>query len=90
MYIAIILALALSATSSSVREQLAAPVENGDIGFLRALNNFFGCKEWSDTECIECSAGYFFNDNKICCEVTPQCKKFNRGVGICEECYLGY
>ena len=83
--------LILSAFSeNTIREKLSAPVENGDLAFLRALNNYFGCKTWEDGECTECSSNYIFNDNKICSQVTPQCKKFNRAVGICEECYLGY
>ena len=55
MLLLLFLALIGLATPSSIREQLAAPVENGDLGFLRALNNFFGCKTWGDVECIECS-----------------------------------
>ena len=29
-------------------KMLSAPVEDGDIAFLRALNNYFGCKTWVD------------------------------------------
>lgn len=90
MSISLLVFLVLAAQSAIIDEQLATPVEGGDLAFLRALNNYFGCKIWGDTSCLECSANYFFNDNKICSVVVPQCKKFNRGVGICEECYLGY
>ena len=60
------------------------PVENGDTNFLRAINSYYGCKTWNGGNCVECSEGYSFNDNKMCRKVPEQCKKFNRGVGICE------
>lgn len=71
-------------------EKLSKPVEGGDLNFLRALNNYFGCKTWANQQCTECSPQYIFNDNKICSQVPPQCQKFNRAVGICEHCYTGY
>ena len=60
-------------TSTSVlSEQDLANTE-----LMKVLNNYFGCKTWSDGVCVECSARYYFNNEGICCEVKPQCRVFN-------------
>ena len=86
----LLLCFTLGANCANIKEILSAPVPNGDLNFLRALNNFYGCKTWGDVACLECSAGYFFNDKRICSQVSIYCKNFNRAVGVCEQCYLGY
>lgn len=45
----LILLIAGISSSSTIDELLLTPVENGDLSFLRALNNYFGCKTWVDT-----------------------------------------
>ena len=57
---------------------------------MKVLNNYFGCKTWTDGICTECSKNFYFNAKGICCEVKPECKNFNRQAGICEGCYQGY
>lgn len=69
---------------------LATPTEFNNPEFVKALNNYFGCKTLKNDVCIECSDHYYFNKNGICCEVSPQCKTFNQDVGICEQCYEGF
>jgi hypothetical protein len=34
---------------------------------MKVLNNYFGCKTWSNGICIECSERYYFNAKGICC-----------------------
>lgn len=57
---------------------------------MALLNNYFGCKTWVDGVCTECSENYWKNQNGVCCEVKPECRVFNRDVGICEGCYQGW
>ena len=52
--------------------------------------NYYGCKTWVKNECVECSVGYYFNKNGVCCEVPTLCKEFNRAEGLCITCYQGY
>lgn len=39
---------------------------------------------------MECSQGYVFNKQGVCCAVDKFCQQFNTDVGICENCYTGY
>jgi hypothetical protein len=64
--------------------------EYNDPNFIKVIDNYFGCKNWTDGNCVECSKGYVFNTNGICCEVDQYCQQFNTAVGICEVCYTGY
>jgi hypothetical protein len=52
--------------------------------------NYYGCKTWVKNQCTECSQGYYFNKNGVCCEVPSLCSQFNRAEGICLACYQGY
>lgn len=61
-----------------------------DPALLKELNNYFGCKVWSEDSCLQCSERYFFNKNGVCCEVQGTCEQFNALEGICEVCYEGY
>lgn len=65
---------------------------NGSVPLsdLITVANYFGCKTWNKSLCTECSQGYSFNQNGVCCEVDTYCSKFNTAVGICEGCYQGY
>lgn len=64
--------------------------EYSDPNFLKLIDNYFGCKTWSDGYCVECSASYAFNKNGICCSIDKHCKNFNTEVGVCQNCYEGY
>ena len=64
--------------------------EYQDPNFLKIIDNYFGCKTWKDGFCVECSGGFIFNKNGVCCEVDRHCEIFNRDVGVCEQCYNGY
>ena len=57
---------------------------------LTTLNNYFGCKVWSEGSCLQCSDRFFFNKNGVCVEVQGTCQQFNSKEGICEKCYEGY
>lgn len=57
---------------------------------LVTVANYYGCKTWSKDQCLECSKGYFFNKNGVCCEVSPLCSQFNVAEGVCQACYQGY
>jgi hypothetical protein len=64
--------------------------EYQDPNFLKILSNYFGCKTWQNGSCVECSGGYIFNKNGVCCLIDLNCKIFNRAVGVCENCYTGF
>lgn len=64
--------------------------EYNDPNFLKLIDNYFGCKNWTDGGCVECSSSYIFNKQGVCCLVDTQCQQFNSDVGICELCYTGY
>lgn len=52
--------------------------------------NYYGCKTWDKDLCTQCSDGFYFNKNGVCCEVPTLCSQFNRAEGICLACYQGY
>lgn len=64
--------------------------EYNDPEFIKLIDNYFGCKTWTDGVCTECSQGYVFNNNGICCSIDAHCQQYNSAVGICENCYEGY
>lgn len=39
---------------------------------------------------MKCSKGYYFDENRRCKIVDPQCKNFDHLQKICKMCYLGY
>jgi hypothetical protein len=43
--------------------------EYNDPNFIKLIDNYFGCKNWTDGNCVECSTGYVFNSKGICCVV---------------------
>ena len=61
-----------------------------DTAFVTTINNYYGCKVWSNNDCVECSARYAFNAKGICCEIDSHCEQFNLKQGVCEQCYEGY
>ena len=61
-----------------------------NTALLTTLNNYFGCKVWSNDACLQCSDRYYFNSKGVCCEVQGTCQQFNSQQGICEKCYEGY
>lgn len=64
--------------------------EYQDPNFLRTIDNYFGCKTWQNGNCLECSHGYIFNNNGVCCLIDRNCEIFNIAVGVCERCYTGF
>jgi len=44
----------------------------------------------SDSKCVNCSRGFYFNNNHVCTEIDPKCKSFNIETLICGACYSGY
>ena len=75
---------------------------NGDFSSLDAVSgqvplsdlitvaNYYGCKTWAKDQCLECSNGYSFNKNGVCCQISDLCSQFNKAEGVCQACYQGY
>jgi hypothetical protein len=75
----IALAIALLLSVALAQGNLALSSFNGDfssfdsasasvpLSALVNVANYYGCKTWSKDQCLECSAGYFFNKNGVCC-----------------------
>ena len=42
---------------------------SGQIPLSSLINvaNYYGCKTWAKDQCVECSNGYSFNKNGVCC-----------------------
>lgn len=47
--------------------------EYSDPNFIKLIDNYFGCKTWEEGNCVECSQGYIFNKQGICCEIDAYC-----------------
>ena len=90
MFRCILLLAILLVGSVSAQQMQLSQEQLSDPALLVQLNNYFGCKVWSDDSCIECSDRYYFNKNGVCCEVQGTCQQFNLQEGICEKCYEGY
>ena len=69
-YLLLVLLLVVSVTADSY--QLSEEQLN-DPALLVQLNNYFGCKVWSEDVCLQCSERYFFNKNGVCVEVQGTC-----------------
>lgn len=92
-----ILLIALTSSQIVNLSQIFTPQTQATLGpeyqsadFLKKIDNYFGCKTWQQGLCIECSFGYIFNNNGVCCEIDRNCETFNRDVGVCEHCYTGF
>ena len=50
-----------------------------------------GCKtwDWNNQVCLECSARWVFNQNKVCVQVADNCAQYN-AAGVCTSCYKGF
>ena len=48
-----------------------------------------GCRIWENNECIECSARWHFDDDRICQQVSDNCRTWDNG-GKCLTCYRGF
>jgi hypothetical protein len=57
---------------------------------MGVLNNYFGCKTWTDGLCTECSTNFYFNQQHICCAVPSTCQIFDIQSELCTQCYPGY
>ena len=53
-------------------------------------SNYLGCRTWSNGVCQQCSAGYYFDNLRVCRQIDPNCRQFNTQAVICEDCYTGY
>ena len=74
-YLLLVLLLLVGGIAAQTHELTAEQLS--DPALLIQLNNYFGCKVWSDDSCIECSERYYFNKNGVCCEVQGTCQQFN-------------
>lgn len=86
----LVLVLLLLVGSVTTQELQLTEAQLQDTALLTQLNNYFGCKVWSEDSCLECSQRFYFNKNGVCCEVQGTCEQFNTQEGICEKCYEGY
>lgn len=48
------------------------------------------CFRFENGRCQECAERFFFNANRVCEQVDPNCKDFNRTNGFCTECFTGF
>lgn len=49
------------------------------------------CIQYQGTRCIQCSSGYFLNQETQKCEqLDPYCKTHNLSNGRCTSCYGGF
>jgi len=72
------------------QDYILTSAELDNAALMTQLNNYFGCKVWSEDSCLQCSDRFFFNKNGVCCEVQGTCQQFNSKEGVCERCYEGY
>ncbi len=54
------------------------------------VNFSYGCKNFVNGICQECSNGFYFDAFGICQKIDLYCLQFNQQAGICENCYPGY
>lgn len=80
-YLFVVLLLLLAPFAS--QEITLSAEELKDTALLTQLNNYFGCKVWSNDACLQCSDRYYFNNKGVCCEVQGTCQQFNSQQGIC-------
>ena len=40
--------------------------------------------------CVKCSFGYYFDANRLCVQMNPNCKTFDEAKSLCTECYSGH
>lgn len=86
----------------SLSEDLTLSSFNGDFSSFDAVSgqvplsdlitvaNYYGCRTWAKDQCLECSNGYSFNKNGVCCQISDLCSQFNKAEGVCQACYQGY
>ena len=49
------------------------------------------CRSFNkDNVCLNCSNGYYFNQEKVCTQVNPNCKTFDYSTLLCTQCYNGF
>lgn len=48
------------------------------------------CAEFSQGACTKCSVGFIFNSNRVCSQVSSDCKTFVAASGLCSSCYFGF
>ncbi len=39
---------------------------------------------------MNCSKGYYFDSNKVCKQLDPNCKSYDQTKYVCSDCYFGY
>ena len=51
-----------------------------------------GCRtwDWENQVCLECSARWVFNEQRVCVPVNDNCATFDNANGACLSCYKGY
>lgn len=48
------------------------------------------CRRFENNVCVECSERFYFNANRRCQQVDPDCKDYNRVSGACISCFTGF
>lgn len=44
----------------------------------------------SNNLCLNCSKGFYFNQNKVCTQINSNCRSFDLTSLVCTACYSGY
>lgn len=58
---------------------------------MAQATDIFCVRKSANGACIECSAGYYYDqDETICKYVDPLCKSYDNNNGRCTDCYDGY
>lgn len=48
------------------------------------------CASWVNKKCVKCSPQSYFNFDKVCVMVNPDCKTYMQSNGNCLSCFSGY
>lgn len=48
------------------------------------------CAKFTNSKCVQCSRGFYFNANKVCTQIDPLCSTFDSKSSQCFSCYTGY
>jgi hypothetical protein len=64
---------------------------DGTCQIGKAIATIANCNQMdSNGNCLKCSFGYYFNQNKQCIQIDPNCKDYNQTSYKCVGCYPGF
>lgn len=69
----LLLVLLLLAGQTVAQNYTLSAAELNNTVLITQLNNYFGCKVWDQDSCLQCSKGFSFSKNGICCKIQGTC-----------------